>query len=238
VSPLSRDRLVHELFQEQVRRTPAAIAVVAADAALTYGQLNVRANRFARHLAERGVGQEKRVAVLLPPSADLVAVLLGVLKAGGAYVPVDPNYPRERVALLLREARPHCVVTATDLAGPLEADPVCVDTWPETGYDTSDPTCLSHPDQAAYVIYTSGSTGRPKGVVVTHRSLGAYLLSARDTYEGVSGESLLHSSIAFDLTVTALYTPLISGGRVRVDALRDTGHRVALMKVTPFFVVM
>jgi amino acid adenylation domain-containing protein len=224
---------VHELFQEQVRRTPDAVAVVAGDAALTYGQLNARANVFARHLAERGVGPEKRVAVLLPPSADLVAGLLGVLKAGGAYVPVDVHYPPARVALLVREAGARCVVTTTALAGRVGVDPVCVDTWPGTGYDTSDPTCQGHPEHAAYVIYTSGSTGRPKGVVVTHRSLGAYLLRARDTYEGVTGESLLHSSIAFDLTVTALYTPLISGGRVRVATLQDGGHRAALMKVTP-----
>lgn len=224
---------MHELFEEQVRRTPGATAVVADDASLTYAALNARANRFASYLAGQGVGPEKRVGVLLSPSADLVAVLLGVLKVGGAYVPVDVHYPQERIALILRDAAAHCVVNATSLASLVWPDPVCGDTCAASDYRAGDLLPCVHPDNAAYVIYTSGSAGRPKGVVVTHRSLAAYLLRSRDTYSGVTGGSLLHSSIAFDLTVTALYTPLISGGCVRVAGLEDGGPQPSLVKVTP-----
>src|SRR6185436_18942016 len=108
-------------------------------------------------------------------------------------------------------------------------DPVCGDTCAASDYRAGDLLPCVHPDNAAYVIYTSGSAGRPKGVVVTHRSLAAYLLRSRDTYSGVTGGSLLHSSIAFDLTVTALYTPLISGGCVRVAGLEDGGPQPSLV---------
>ncbi|WNE94150.1 amino acid adenylation domain-containing protein [Streptomyces luomodiensis] len=212
------------LFAEQVERTPDAVAVVCGGREVSYAELDAWSNRVARWLMGRGVGPERFVGVVLPRSVELVVVLLGVVKAGGAYVPVDPEYPAERRAHILDDAEP--VVVVDDVADLAAADGLSAEPVEVAGE-------LSLP---VYVIYTSGSTGRPKGVVVEHRSVGAYLERARVVYPDASGTVLLHSSVAFDLTVTGLYTPLVSGGRVVLGELderaADVG-RPSFMKVTP-----
>ncbi|WP_345572173.1 AMP-binding protein, partial [Streptomyces plumbiresistens] len=160
-----------QLFEAQVERTPDAVAVDG----LTYAQVNAGANRLARLLVERGVGAESRVAVVLPPSAELVTVLLAVVKAGAAYVPVDPEYPVERIAFILQDAAPALVIDEEWLA---QADTSGLSDENLPGVELSWPV---------YVIYTSGSTGRPKGVVVEHRSVGAYLVRAREVYPQAAG---------------------------------------------------
>nr|AEG64696.1 LpmB [Streptomyces viridochromogenes] len=212
------------LFGEQVARTPDAEAVVAGERVLTYAELDAWSNRVARWLVDRGVQPESFVGVMLPRSVELVVALLAVVKAGGAYVPIDPEYPAERVAHILADAEPVLVI---DDAALLEQ---------AAGY-SDEPVegrvGLRHP---AYVIFTSGSTGRPKGVVVEHASVGAYLERAREVYPDASGTALLHSSVAFDLTVTALYTPLVSGGRVvlaELDEHAGEAGQPSFMKVTP-----
>ncbi|AZQ32224.1 amino acid adenylation domain-containing protein [Streptomyces cyaneochromogenes] len=213
------------LFGEQVARTPGAVAVVCGDRSLTYGELDAWSNRVARWLVDRGVEPESFVGVMLPRSVELVVALLAVVKAGGAYVPIDPEYPAERVAHILSDAEPVLVID----------DPVLLEQAAGFSDEPIDDVALElrHP---AYVIFTSGSTGRPKGVVVEHASVGAYLERAREVYPDASGTALLHSSVAFDLTVTALYTPLVSGGRVVLAGLdehaADAG-RPSFMKVTP-----
>ncbi|MET7938452.1 amino acid adenylation domain-containing protein, partial [Streptomyces sp. NPDC005322] len=212
------------LFREQVERTPEVAAVVAGDCGLSYRELDAWSDRVARWLIGQGVGPERFVGVVLPRSVELVVVLLGVLKAGGAYVPVDPEYPAERRAHILADARP--VLVIDDVAALAAADE-CADTPVEDVPELSLP---------AYVIYTSGSTGRPKGVVVEHGAVGAYLERAREVYPDARGTALLHSSVAFDLTVTALYTPLVSGGRVVLGELDEHAARAgrpSFMKVTP-----
>ncbi|MFE9007766.1 condensation domain-containing protein, partial [Streptomyces sp. NPDC007875] len=157
-----------ELFREQVERTPDAVAVVCDDVRLTYSELDAWSNRVARWLVGEGVGPESFVAVVLPRSVELVVALLGVLKAGGAYVPVDPEYPAERIAHILGDARP--VLVIDDVAAV-----VAVDEYPDERVQA-----ITDLNTSAYVIYTSGSTGRPKGVVVEHGSVGAYLERARE----------------------------------------------------------
>ncbi|MEO3811636.1 amino acid adenylation domain-containing protein [Sphaerisporangium sp. B11E5] len=203
------------LFEAQAARTPDAPAV----GHLSYAEVDRRANRLARLLVARGAAPERRVAVRLPRSPELVVTLLAVAKSGAAYVPVDPEYPPARVARVLGDA--DLVVDENWLA---EA---------ETIGDTGDDLPRVDPSWPAYVIYTSGSTGRPKGVVVEHRSLGAYLARAREVYPDAAGVSLVHSSFAFDLTVTALWSPLVSGGHVVVGDLDETVTGVSFMKVTP-----
>ncbi|CAM5357340.1 D-alanine--D-alanyl carrier protein ligase [Streptomyces glaucescens] len=217
------------LFGEQAARTPEAVAVVAGERSLTYAELDAWSNRVARWLIARGVRAESFVGVKLPRSVELVVALLGVVKAGGAYVPVDVDYPAERVDQILGDARP--LITIDD-PGMLEEASGCSD-GPVTDEDRVVRLELSHP---AYVIFTSGSTGRPKGVVVEHRSVGAYLERAREVYGDAAGTALLHSSVAFDLTVTALYSPLVSGGRVvlaELDEQAGQAGRPSFMKVTP-----
>ncbi|MFJ1749547.1 amino acid adenylation domain-containing protein [Streptomyces sp. NPDC088116] len=242
------------LFEAQAARTPDAVAVEHQGNALTYAEVNARANRLARLLIAQGARPERTVAVALPPSARTVITLLAVMKSGAAYLPLDPGLPADRVAALLDDARPVLVVT-TGAAGPslptgarlitLDAAATVDDLAARSAADLADadrPVALSsrHP---VYVIYTSGSTGRPKGVVVEHRSLSSYLRWARENHPAAGGVAALHSPFTFDLTVTALYTPLISGGRVRVVDLFDTSGATgdvapppgfaSFMKVTP-----
>ncbi|MEV6423635.1 amino acid adenylation domain-containing protein, partial [Streptomyces sp. NPDC051662] len=244
------------LWADQVRRTPGHPAIASPGLVLTYAELDERADRLARRLSRAGAGPETFVALMLPRSPDLVVALLAVLKAGAAYVPVDPEYPADRVHYLLEDCEPTLIVTDTRFAdrvpGPASrrllvdvpdtsgaspdegASPGEPDGPPAAGAGHSTRLLPHHP---AYVIYTSGTTGRPKGVVVEHRSLAAYLQRARQVYPAAAGSSLLHSPVAFDLTVTALYTPLVSGGCVRLGDLSEetarTGDRPTFMKVTP-----
>ncbi|MFH8350450.1 non-ribosomal peptide synthase/polyketide synthase, partial [Streptomyces sp. NPDC018045] len=215
-----------EQFEIQVRRAPDAVAVVCGTESVTYGELNARANRLAHWLIERGVAPEQRVAVVLPRSVGLVVALLAVLKAGGAYVPVDPGYPNERRAFVLADAAPLLVLDEAALDRDLSGYP---DDDPETDVD------MAHP---AYVIYTSGSTGTPKGVVTEHRAVANYLNWSTHHYPAARGATLVPTSIAFDLTVTGLYTTLTVGGRVYLGTLDDVAGQdnavpVALLKATP-----
>ncbi|MFG2132156.1 amino acid adenylation domain-containing protein [Streptomyces sp. NPDC048751] len=237
--------LLPTLFERQAARTPAAPALTEQDRTCTYAELNARANRLARTLIAAGAGPEQRIAVLLPRSAELVIALLAVLKSGAAYVPVDPEYPEERIAYMLQDAAPALVLAdprTRDAVPPTEV-PVLDVTEEHDGpsADPGDPTDTDRvrpldPAHPAYVIYTSGSTGRPKGVAVTHRSVAVYLEYAREYYPSVADGTLLHSPVSFDLTVTSLYAPLISGGPVRVTALEGPGDgspRPAFLKATP-----
>ncbi|MFD5806836.1 amino acid adenylation domain-containing protein, partial [Streptomyces sp. NPDC127020] len=226
------------LFGEQVARTPDAPAVVGVGESLSYGELDERASRLAGVLRRHGVGPESVVGVVLERSADVVVALLAVWKAGGAYVPVDPEAPADRVAWLLEDAGPVCVVTSARLAAGLpEGVAVLVDEAVTAG-ELVEPVRVGV-GHAAYVIYTSGSTGRPKGVVVSHGALANYVAWCVGAYPGVRESSLLHGSVSFDLGVTGLYAALVSGGCVFVSGLDEGlpgvlgGRRLGFLKVTP-----
>ena len=246
------------LFEAQVARTPGAAAVVFEGGMVSYGELNARANRLARYLVSLGVGPESVVAVCLPRGPGLLAALLGVAKAGGSYLPLDPDYPAERLGYMLADAGPACVVADAGAPGAvLDAGvPAVLVDAPETvarlaglpGDDLGDggrraPLRPAHP---AYVIYTSGSTGRPKGVVVTHGSVVNYLAWATRLFPCPPGStSLVLTSLAFDLAVSALYPVLVQGGAVELvgqDEARDPealagrlsgAGAAALVKLTP-----
>ena len=213
---------VHERIAAQAETTPDAIALVASGRRFTYAQLNASANQLARLLRAKGVGPEVLTGLCLKRSAEMVVAMLAILKAGGAYVPLDPNDPAERQAFELQDSGAKVLVTTEDLAKTLPADGTTVvrfdADWPEIirqGQANLAP--VARLEDPAYVIYTSGSTGQPKGVVVTHAGLANYLWWAAKEYgKEARHSSLLHSSISFDLTVTALYTPLLVGGRVEV----------------------
>ena len=165
------------LFERQVERTPDAVALVFEDAALSYAQLNARANRLAHHLIAQGIGPEDIVGIALPRSADMVVALLAVLKSGAAYLPLDPDYPADRLALMIEDAGPRRILTTHEIearvTGPaplillddVEMAPVFAASRTHNPTDANrvQPLTTLHP---AYVIYTSGSTGKPKGVVV------------------------------------------------------------------------
>ncbi|MFG3056406.1 amino acid adenylation domain-containing protein [Kitasatospora sp. NPDC048239] len=235
-----------ELFEAQAARTPDATALVHQGAESTYAELNERANRLAHLLVEHGVGPETLVGIHLERSTDLITALLAVLKAGGAYLPIDPDYPAERIGYMLADARPALVITSEHTRRTLpEAEAVAriVLDDPDTltrlaGLGTTNPVSALLPSHPVYVIYTSGSTGRPKGVVIEHSALAHYLRWSVEAYPSVRGGTLLHSSVAFDLAVTTLYAPLISGGRIEIAPLEDGarvqgGDRLTFLKGTP-----
>ncbi|WP_447001975.1 non-ribosomal peptide synthase/polyketide synthase [Saccharothrix isguenensis] len=218
-----------ELFEAQVARGPARIALTCAGVELDYAELNARANRLAHRLIERGAGPERLVALVLPRSVELVVAVLAVVKTGAAYLPIDPAYPAARVAAVLEDAAPIVVLDSADsLRG--------TGSYPDTDPSDVDRSAPLSPDNPAYVIYTSGSTGRPKGVVAEHRSVLNYLLWAVEVYPGLGGVSVLHSSVSFDLTVTTLFGPLLAGGRIRVSELAEdveAGEQATFLKATP-----
>ncbi|WP_410676181.1 amino acid adenylation domain-containing protein [Amycolatopsis sp. cmx-4-68] len=216
-----------ELFEAQVRETPWAPAVASTGHNWTYDELNVRANRIAHWLIDRGIGAEHVVAVAMPRSGELIAVLLGILKAGAAYLPWDPGYPRERIAHMADDADPAVVLTTRAVDRQLPAGPrtetVPVDApstlaaWQRAA--TTDPTDADRsaplrPANTAYVIYTSGSTGRPKGVAVTHEGLAALRVEALRACgpEGAPGARVLQfASLSFDMSVWDLVLALTTG---------------------------
>ncbi|WP_333758721.1 amino acid adenylation domain-containing protein, partial [Streptomyces sp. ISBFB 2968] len=217
---------LHELISEQARLTPDAVAVVCDGTSLTYAELDGRANQLARHLLEQGLGAEDFVAIALHKSLDAVTSMLAVLKTGAAYLPIDPDYPAERITYMLDDAQPALTLTAPIPPASYDSRP----TSEITDVERRSPWSARH---AAYMIYTSGSTGRPKGVVIEHHALATYLHRARNTYTAMTGVTVLHSPLAFDLTITALWTPLTAGGTVHLTSLEEAEVQPSLIKATP-----
>ena len=221
-APYPRHKTVVQLFENQVERTPDAIAVTHKDQAITYTELNRRANQLARYLQAQGVGPETAVAICMERSPEVLVAIWGVLKAGGAYIPIDPAYPQERIVFMLEDADPKIVLIHDDTAlshseaktGKAFVNLGALDLAP---YATTNPAVAAEPENLVYLIYTSGSTGKPKGTMLTHRGLVNYAWWARSTYLENGGlDFALYSSLAFDLTVTSLFVPLLSGGRIVV----------------------
>ncbi|HEX8320474.1 amino acid adenylation domain-containing protein [Longimicrobium sp.] len=241
-------RCVHQLFEAQAERTPDVVAVECRGRALTYRQLDLRANGLAHHLVRLGVGPEVRVGLCLERSLELVAAMLGVMKAGGAYVPMDPGHPAERLRYVLEDSRVPVLVTQQGLCERMPAVPglavLCADD-PEqqAAVQAAPPPTGVTAENLAYVIYTSGSTGRPKGVAMHHRGVCNYVHWGVRAYGAGQGSGApVFSSMAVDLTITNLL-PLFAGRPVQmlpeehpVEALADALRRspgFGLIKITP-----
>ena len=244
-----RDRCVHELFEEQVRRTPEAVAVEMSGQGLTYRALNDKANQLARHLQTLGVGRGTLVGVCLDRSLDAVVAIYGVLKAGGAYVPLDPAYPRERLAYMVESAGLRVLITANDASLPTGVDGVAVvrmdsDAPALAGQSGANLGGIATPEDLIYVIFTSGSTGQPKAAGVYHRGFANLLHWFLREFEiGNADRVLLVSSLSFDLTQKNLYAPLLRGGTLHLLppgpydvsrlARRVEQHGITLLNCTP-----
>ncbi|HEV7517054.1 MAG TPA: amino acid adenylation domain-containing protein, partial [Thermoanaerobaculia bacterium] len=233
--PAMRGLLLQGLFAAQVARTPDAPAVTFAGENLTYAELAARADQLARQLLRLGCDRESRVGVALERSLGLVVALLGVLKAGAAYVPLDPDYPRERLSLVLADALPRVLITEAHLLSalpPVAGVVLCLGGAPIDGSPLAPGSGAPIPGddrQLAYVLYTSGSTGRPKGVGVSHRALVNFLGSMRQTLGFAPGERILAvTSLAFDIAALEIFLPLTTGGRVELASRAEAADGVLL----------
>lgn len=213
---------VVEMFEHQVKRTPEAVAIVDGPLRLTYRELNRRANRVARYLRILGVGPDTLVGLCTQRSAETIVGLLGVLKAGGAYVPLDPHYPSERLAFMMEEIQAPVILTQAALEARLPGGAAQIisldEDWAEIARLEGGDLSPSQPaDRLAYVIFTSGSTGKPKGAMIAHSALLNYIHWAVKQYcDGNALTFPLFSSLSFDLTVTSIFVPLVTGGTIVV----------------------
>ncbi|WP_326841138.1 amino acid adenylation domain-containing protein [Streptomyces sp. NBC_01558] len=241
---------IHSLIEDRVATDPDAIAITHGDQQWTFAQVNARANQLAHHLRGTGITPDTLIAVCLDRSPELIATLLGIMKAGAAFVPLDPEYPTDRITYMVDDAQAPLIITNSNHTSRLPADTprLLVDTeWPKG--PTTNPAPLASPDDLAYIIYTSGSTGRPKGVALEHRGVVNYLHWCDQNYpvtdpDGIG--TILYSSVTFDLTITALFLPLIQGtqlaipqpqpGQSAFDAAIDlilTDVPISFLKATP-----
>jgi amino acid adenylation domain-containing protein/non-ribosomal peptide synthase protein (TIGR01720 family) len=242
------DRTIHELFTQQSAKTPNAVALVGGGAEerksamhLSYRQLDNKTNRLAGPLKEKGVGPGTIVAIMADRSIETITGILGILKAGGAYLPIDPETPEERKQYMLKDSGAkmfHEPVSRRLDIPPKEANSI-------NNYQLTINNSQLKSTSLAYVIYTSGSTGRPKGVIVEHRSLVNYICWALRHYANNGFNHLtlpLYTNVSFDLTVTSIYLPLLSGNKIVICKEREnlpgimdviTEDNVDIIKATP-----
>lgn len=197
----SKDKCVHELFEEQAAKAPGKTAVIASDQTLTYDQLDKLSNRIANALIEKGIQKGDIVAFALPRKSYLVATMLGILKSGAAYMPIDPNYPQDRIYHMLSYSRAKIFIADNN-----------IDEYLSDNKQT--PNVKTTMNDCCYYIYTSGSTGRPKAVGVYHKNLIHYLYNLRRIYEISQINMPFYTNQSVDLTITSLYFPLVCGGVV------------------------
>ncbi|TNH29632.1 amino acid adenylation domain-containing protein [Micromonospora orduensis] len=223
---------LHGLIEQQVARTPGAVALTFEDRSVSYAELNAMANRVAHRLRALGVGPETLVGVCAERSIELVVGLLGVLKAGGAYVPLDPEYPADRIAFMVADVAAPVVLVQEHLRGLVPAADSTVlsldDDAEWAGERVANPAPTAGPDHLAYVIYTSGSTGRPKGVPNTHRGIWNRLEWMQQTYRLGADDAVLQKTPAsFDVSVWEFFWPLRAGARLvlaRPGGQKDAGY--------------
>jgi amino acid adenylation domain-containing protein len=243
-APFPADKTIQQLFREQSARTAAAVAASEENEHLSYGRLFDQAQQLAGTLQQCGLRPNAIVAVMARRSLEVLTAIMGVLEAGAAYLPVEADYPEEHIRYVLRDSGAAVLVTMPEIPVRMEEDSFTVVTlFPGKGAGTPPPadTVESGPLDLAYCIYTSGSTGKPRGVLIRHRSAVNYLWWAARQY--VRDEAVnfpLFTSCAFDLTVTSIFTPLLTGNAVVVYGEGGwvierivAEKRVGVVKLTP-----
>lgn len=211
---------IHHLFEKRVEQHPNATALVFEDDPITYAELNHKANQLANVLIEKGIGPDDMVGVNVNRSIDLMVATIGVHKAGAAYVPLDPAFPADRIAYMVKDASMKLVITQKEIEADLpesDAEVLCVDGMDYTAEEVANPGVEMNSAHLAYVIYTSGSTGNPKGVMVEHRNATNFFVGMDDRVENDTvGTWLAVTSLSFDISVLELFWTLTRGFKVIV----------------------
>ena len=223
-TPYPDTRCIHELIEETIDAFPDRICLKFGDQEMTYGALEEKSNQLANYLrSEKGVAPDVPVGVLMDRSMEMVVGVLGIIKAGGAYVPIESEYPHARIEYMLADCGAGLILTESALADKA-AGSGCEVLLLDQGWDAFDgvpktrPACRNRSDDLVYIIYTSGSTGQPKGIEIEHRGLVNYICWAVDYYDARGrGSFPLYTSMSFDLTVTSLFVPLLSGECIHIQ---------------------
>jgi amino acid adenylation domain-containing protein len=219
-TPIPTDVCIHHLFEQQVSRTPTEIAVAYKSKQLTYQELNARANQLAHYLLAQGVQPDTLVGLQMERSIEMVIGLLAIHKAGGAYLPLDPDFPVDRLALMIEDSHAPIILTQQRLISKLAIDEtvqvIAIDTtWPEISQHlTTNPQTAVNPANLAYIIYTSGSTGKPKGVMVEHRNAVNFFTGMDARIDAKPGVWLAVTSLSFDISVLEIFWTLTRGFEV------------------------
>jgi non-ribosomal peptide synthetase component F len=212
-----KEKTVHQLFEEQVEKTPDKTVVIACDKTLTYSELNEQANRIAHGLIEKGVGIGDIVALMLPRRSFLIAAMFGVLKAGAAYMPIDPDYPQDRIEYMLNDSGVKFCVTEDNIIELLANENV------------TNPSLPMSSDEKCYCIYTSGSTGKPKGAVLTHKGLVNFCdNNSNNNYQycmlGIGKNIISTIKIDFDIFTFEVCLTLLNGLKVILANEEEIGN--------------
>ncbi|WP_293158417.1 non-ribosomal peptide synthetase [Okeania sp. SIO2C9] len=231
-----QSKCIHELFEEQVEKTPDAVAVVFAEEKLTYSQLNIKANQLAQYLQKLGAKPETHLGICAERSLEMVVGILGILKAGAAYVPLDSSYPSERLAYMISDAQVSVLLTQESLVTSLpkhQAQVVCLDKdWEAIAQlPTENLAKVAKPENLGYIIYTSGSTGKPKGVAMSQRALVNLIMwQEQEAIIGEGAKTLQFAPISFDVSFQEIFSTLYSGGTLVLVSQEIRRDSFALMQ--------
>ncbi|MGE5474548.1 MAG: amino acid adenylation domain-containing protein [Ignavibacteriales bacterium] len=222
-----KEKTIHQLFEEQVEKTPDNTALVFEDKKMTYRELNEKANQLARVLRKRGVRSDDIVGLMVHRSFEMIIGILGIIKAGGAYLPIDPFYPKDRIEFMLEDSGTRILLTEEELDEKIEFSGekiyLNIDTY--NNYDKNNIENNNKPDDLIYVIYTSGSTGKPKGVMINHLAVNNFIKAITDKIDFNSNKAILNiTTISFDIFVLETLLPLTTGLKVIIP--NEEQHRL------------
>lgn len=232
-------KCLHNLFEEQCRKTPDSVSLVSGDVHLTYRELNAKANQLAHQLIKSGISHENPVGICAERSLGFIVAILGVLKAGGMYVPMDPQLPQDRLSYILQDANATLLLIQSEFVEQFQTDAtpkLVIDKMGcnEVEESIENPDLTIHPAQLAYILYTSGSTGKPKGVAIQHRSvINCVYATAKLCDVDAADRFLAVTSLTFDVSVLDYFLPLALGGSTIIaseEARKNPDQLIALIQ--------
>jgi amino acid adenylation domain-containing protein len=212
-----KDKVMQELFEEQVEKTPDKLAIVFEDKKLTYRELNERSNQLAKILRERGVRPDQAVGLMVEISIEMIIGMIGILKAGGAFLPIDPDYPKDRIEYMIENSNLEIILTQSNVKEriPFKGKTINLENQSLFNPGCSNIDKINQSKNLVYIYYTSGSTGKPKGVQIQHYNIMNQIFGLKQIYTFDSSfNHILLAPITFDPAVQQIFLPLTTGGKL------------------------